>query len=424
MARAKLPEGFGRPYVRSDGRWVVPYTPKDAKVIKITIPRREPIRSAREALEWAAGKVLQQKIDGSLKPRTVRKDGPTIKELSEKWLKLRKPDEEVAGATYDGNKSHFDVHILPSLGAVPIALLEHVQGQTKLAEWLRKLKEQKGSKGHQTVRNIAASLRTFLDWAMSPEAGALLRENPTRTEWYKKLLPKRQKTDARFATLDDAPLNMATVQKMLDTKKVGLQWRARIALVFTAPLRDGEIAGLLISDIDLDAEIPFLDVNKACVLNHRDGHAKLGKTKKVWSNRRLPLHPAACAGIREWLDNGWEEFVGRPPKPTEPLFPRDDGKYGRPRSAHELRTALAKAKQPASVKGTEIHFHDARGCVATWLANAQVDSGLIRRFLGQAPVGAAEQNYFKGNLLPALAAAQSKIALVWNKDLPGGDEEE
>jgi integrase len=159
-------------------------------------------------------------------------------------------------------------------------------------------------------------------------------------------------------------------------------------------------------------------------LNHRDGHAKLGKTKKVWSNRRLPLHPAACAGIREWLDNGWEEFVGRPPKPTEPLFPRDDGKYGRPRSAHELRTALAKAKQPASVKGTEIHFHDARGCVATWLANAQVDSGLIRRFLGQAPVGAAEQNYFKGNLLPALAAAQSKIALVWNKDLPGGDEEE
>ena len=293
MAKLKLPEGFSAPYVRADGRWVVPYRPPGAKVIKLAIPRREPIRSATQAVEWAAGKILQQKIEGTLKPRAVSKDGPTVKELSEKWLKFRKPDQEVSGATYDGNQSHFDVHILPVLGDLPIATLEEVQGQTKLAEWLRKLKDKKGPKGHQTVRNIAASLRTFLDWAVSPEAGALLRENPTRNEWYKKLLPRRQKTDARFATLDDAPLNVAAVQKVLDTKRVELRWRARIALVFTAPLRDGEIAGLRIADVDLDADIPFVNISKACVLKssrrprkNRENQESMVQSKTPSSSRR------------------------------------------------------------------------------------------------------------------------------------------
>lgn len=419
MARSKLPEGFGKPYVRSDGRWVVPYTPKGEKVIKVTIPRREPIRSARDALEWAAASILQRKLDGTLKPRPACKDGPSIKELSEKWLKLRKPDEEISGATYDANLSHMDVHILPAFGDLPISAFEDVPGQKKLADLVRGLKERQGPKGAQTVRNIAATLRTFFDWATGPEAGSLLRGNPTRTEWFRRLLPRRQPTDARFATLEDAPLSPTQVQKLLDEGTIELQWRARIALAFTSPLRDGEIAGLRICDIDLDAEIPWIDIQKACVLNHRDGHAKIGKTKRVWSNRTLPLHQAARDGIKEWLDSGWEEFVGRPPKPSDPVFPRDDGAHGRPRSAEAFRTALESANLPTAIKGTPLHFHDSRGCVATWLANTHVegrfDGALIRRFLGQAPQGAAEANYFKGNLLPALAAEQKKITLVWPK---------
>jgi integrase len=418
MAKAKLTSGFGKPYVRGDGRWVVPYRPDSAsRIEKVVIPRREHIRSDREAIEWAAASVMQRKLDGTLKSRPVPKDGPTIKELSEKWLKLREPDQEISGATYDANRTHMVVHILPAFGDLPITTFEDVLGQKKLADWVRQLKERQGPKGAQTVRNISASLRTFLDWTSGPEAGALLRGNPTRTDWFRRLLPKRQQTDARFATLEDAPLTPAQVQKLLDTKTIELQWRARIALAFTSPLRDGEIAGLRICDVDLDAEIPWIDINKACVLNHREGHAKIGKTKRVWSNRTLPLHPAARDGIKEWIDFGWEEFVGRPPKPSDPVFPRDDGAHGRPRSAEKFRAALELANLPTSVKGTELHFHDSRGCAATWLAVLQVegrfDGALIRRFLGQSPQGAAERNYFKGNLLAPLAAEQRKITLVW-----------
>jgi hypothetical protein len=97
--------------VRSDGRWVVPYKAPGSQVIKVAIPRREPIRTGAQALEWAAGKVLQQRLDGSLKRRPVRTDGPTISDLGEKWLKLREPDNELAGSTVDNNRTHFQLHI-------------------------------------------------------------------------------------------------------------------------------------------------------------------------------------------------------------------------------------------------------------------------------------------------------------------------
>ncbi|HEU4407683.1 MAG TPA: tyrosine-type recombinase/integrase [Polyangiaceae bacterium] len=411
--RLIMPEGFGRPFVRSDGRWVVPYKPAGGETIKITIPRKEQVKTEKQALEWAAGKILQQKLDGTLPVRARAAEGPTIRQKYEDWMKLREPDDELAGATVDGNKTHFVLHILPKLGDLPVAVLAETSGQARIAGWLRDLRAAKGDKGRQTVRNVNSSFRAFLDWVQSPEAGALLAENPLRTEWARKMLPKRRKSDARFATSDDAPLSCIDIQAILNKVEISTRLRARIALAFTAPLRDGEIAGLRLRDVQKDAVIPFVDVHKACVANHKDGYAKLGRVKKEWSNRKLPLHPAAAAGLREWLNAGWEEFVGRPPAPDDPVFPRDDGHFARPKTARDFREALRTAGLPTSVQGTDLVFHDARGCAATWLVNAGVDGALIRRFLGQAPLGAAEERYFKGNLLPALAEAQKKITLVW-----------
>ena len=335
--------------------------------------------------------------------------------LSDEWLKKRKDDSDVAGATWDGNASHFEVHIWPAFGDVPVASFANTTTQAKLGEWIRKLKAQKGEQGRQTVRNIVASFRTFFDYVVSPEGKALLPANPLRAQWIANLLPKHKKTDARFATLDDAPFKPETIQAVLNNSRVALQWRARIALAFTSPARDGEIAGLQIKDVHFDAAIPFIDIHQSCVLNHRDGFAKIGKVKKEWSNRKLPLHPAASAGLRHWIDEGWEEFVGRPPEPIDPVFPRDDGNFGRPVSASFLREALALCGLPTELDGKNLHFHDARGCVATWLKNANVSDSLIRRFLGHAPIGAAETRYFKGNLLAALVEAHKVIALTWSK---------
>jgi integrase len=409
----KRPEGFGNPFPRADGRWVVPYQIGPNKWKPITIPKREAVKNEREALEWAAGAVLQQRIDGTLSKPRRKSDGPTVSEQYEKWLKLRKDDAEISGATYDGNKSHFEVHIKKKFGDTPVGAFSETTTKAQLGEWIRLLKAAKGNDGKNTVKNIVASFRAFFDFVVSPEGGALLEENPLRAEWSKRLLPKRKRTDARFATLEDAPLAPGAIQTVIDNEKVPLIWRARLALVFTDPLRDGEIAGLKLKDVYRDAPIPYLDVNKACVLNHKDGFAKLGPVKKVWSNRRLPLHPAAHAAVSAWLEQGWEEFVGRPPTPEDPVFPRFDGEHARPDSAEEFRNALKTCELPDEIDGKALHFHDARGCVATWLKNAHVSDSLIRRFLGHAPVGAAEDKYFKGSLLVPLVEAHKSIPLTW-----------
>jgi integrase len=412
-APKKRPDGFGNPFPRADGRWVVPYQIGPNKWKPITIPKREAVKNEREALEWAAGVVLQKRIDGTLDKLKTKNDGPSITEQYETWLKLRKDDPEVSGATYDGNKSHFEVHIKKKFGDLAVGAFSETATRAKLGEWIRALKIAKGPEGKQTVKNVVASFRSFFDFVVSPEGGALLEANPLREEWAKRLLPKRKRTDARFATLDDAPLTPAVIQTVLDSKKVSLMWRARLALVFTDPLRDGEIAGLKLRDVNRDAPIPYLDVNKACVLNHKDGFAKLGPVKKEWSNRKLPLHPAAHAAITQWLEEGWEEFVGRPPTADDPVFPRYDGEHARPDSAEEFRNALKACELPDTIDGKAVHFHDARGCVATWLKNAHISDSLLRRFLGHAPVGAAEEKYFKGNLLAALAEAHKSVPLRW-----------
>ena len=80
-----------------------------------------------------------------------------------------------------------------------------------------------------------------------------------------------------------------------------LERRARYALAFTSGCRDGEIAGLRLSDLDLDAAVPLFRVEQAVALVGKTGWATPNKTKTKGSKRAMPFHPAALAAIREWM---------------------------------------------------------------------------------------------------------------------------
>lgn len=136
----RRPENFGIPYQRADGRWVVPYRVAPNQWKPITIPKKEPVVGKQQALEWAAAKILNGRINGRIpKPRTTN-DGPSVRELFERWMKLREPDEELSAATISNNKSHFKIHVLPELGDTPVKSFGTIDGQKKIAEFIRKLK--------------------------------------------------------------------------------------------------------------------------------------------------------------------------------------------------------------------------------------------------------------------------------------------
>jgi hypothetical protein len=86
---------------------------------------------------------------------------------------LRDPDNDIAGSTVDNNRTHFDVHILPSLGDLPIAQLDGIDAKARLAEWIRQLKQQKGARGRQS-RNVGSLSRTI-------ECGILIVQGDLQT---------------------------------------------------------------------------------------------------------------------------------------------------------------------------------------------------------------------------------------------------
>ncbi len=409
--RPRKDPDIGRPFRRADGRWVVRYRVAPNQWRQKTIPAGEPVRTERQAAEWGSAWLAEKRQLGEVSPRSQQNEGPTVRELSKRWLKLRKAESDISEATKAANLSHFNNHIWPEFENCRVAGLAF-EG-ARLGKWIRRLK---GEKGKQTVRNIVSTFRSLLDFAKSPEAGQLLRDNPLRDEWFQKLLPKRNEAEGRQATIEYAPLKPEQVQKLLSSRKVPLVRRVRYAIVFTTPLRDGELAGLRWRDVDLDAEVPFFHVRQAVAIIGENGYATPQGPKSLWSRRKLPLHPAATQALLQWRDEGWEPFVCRRPDLHDPVFPRPDGGYRRPRSADDLATDLKACELPQQINGTKLHFHDARSCVSTWLTNEHVSEMLIRRLLGQAPRGAMEKNYIKRNdIMAALLEALKNIPLVWKR---------
>lgn len=411
--RSKRNDDIGNAFPRGDGRWAVPYRIAPNKWRQKPIPKQEGIRTKAQAEQWVAAWLVDQRLKGTLPKSRTRHEGPTVNELVEEYLGLRDPDADLAASTKGGNKSHFKCHILPEFGEDPVAGLPF-EGK-RLGAWVRRLKE---AKKPQTVRNIVSTFRVFLDYAMSPEAGELVAKNPLRDQWLMDLLPKRKKRDARSEKFEETPLSIKQVQKLITCPLLPLSRRVRYVLVFTLPARDGEIAGLRWQDLFLDAPIPFVRIRHAAALIGDDGHATLQKPKTDWSVRRLPLHPAAVAALREWKKDGWEMLVCRRPRATDPVFPRADGGLQRPRSAELLREDLATCKLPPTVNDTELRFHDARSCVTTWLSNSEVHPMYIRRLLGHAPQGAMEANYLRrDDVMDSLLKAVEKIPLKWFSEL-------
>jgi len=413
MGRKRSKGGdVGRAFRRADGRWGVPYWTAAGKPRQKTIPKKEPgIRSKKAAEAWVEAWLDERRLKGELPARSGRMGGPTVRKLAEQWLEKRDEvdPEDLAQATKSGNRSHLDKHILPVFGDDPVTALP--QEGARLSKWIAELKKVRAK---QTVRNVAATFTLLLDYAQSPDVGRILSHNPLREQWFKKLVPARKKREGRQEKIRDAVLAVEQAQQLLDCQDVEERHRVRYVVVFTAPMRDGELQGLRWQDIAFDGEIPFIGIRQAVAIKGQNGFASEQRPKEDWSIRKLPLHPAALAALKEWWEHGWERWTGRRPRRHDLVFPRPDRAPQRPRSAEDFVEDLKAADLPYRVNGIDVVFHDVRACVATWLVNEGVSEMLIRRFLGQAPVGAAEANYIKGNILPALREAVLKIKLEWS----------
>lgn len=395
-----MPEGASVFWRKDKKRWVLSYADPARGQPQKVIPKE--ITNQRAAEQWARAWLDAEGLRPTEALAQRRDEGPTVALCADRWLALLEKDSRVAPATLAGNRGHLHNHILPTFGARPIAGLE----VPELRAWLRALREK--IKGASTVRNIYYTMSSLYAAAMA-EGWVRHPSNVVAHPGVKNEVPD----------LDDSKevlrLPVAWAQTLIESPAISLERRARYSLAFTSGMRDGEIAGVRLKFLQLDAEVPVLKIFEAVAIIGAKGKggfakAKAPKTKK--SKRTLPVHPATVAALREWIETGWIALVGRAPGPEDFLFPGLNGRGARPRSAELIRYDLAAVGLPIDLEGQPIEFKATRSSFSSWLDAEDVPRERIKRLLGHAARDVTEAHYTKRDL-EQLMAAVLVIPLVW-----------
>lgn len=85
------------------------------------------------------------------------------------------------------------------------------------------------------------------------------------------------------------------------------------ATLYLTGIRIGEFCGLRVSDFDR-SRVPLAKLTIA-----RQYSGRRTKTRVL---KEMPVHPVLMDALLRWLDETWPALFGRPPEPTDLIFPR------------------------------------------------------------------------------------------------------
>ncbi len=378
-------------FKRKDGRWVLAVAEGGnwKKVRQQTAPKE--IRAERDAKAWAEIRLAEITQAGGVVVRDPRA-GILVKEAWPTIRKVRAAHPDIRTSTIKNYDTHLKKHILPRLGNAPMALVD-------VPEARQFIRDVRAAVAANTCRNVFSTARML--WDSAAGEGLIKIQNPFRTQPVIAELPAAKTKAGKVIAL-----TVEEIQVLLDCPLVPLARRARYALAVTAGLADGELAGLTWGATFRGV----LDVTQA---NARfDG---IGQTKTENRVRKIPLHPAAAAALRQWFHEGWEPLVRRKPKPQDIIFPDADGNAERPRSARLLRADLERAGLASTTDGGHnFTFHALRRTFSTTLRRAGVDVETRGALMGHAGKTVTERNYTDEELAP-LREAVGRIPLEWNE---------
>ena len=178
-------------------------------------------------------------------------------------------------------------------------------------------------------------------------------------------------------------------------------------------MAEGELSALRwddLHDVAKDTEIPTAKVTKAL----RQSRARLrhawAPTKTENRVRVLPVHSlAAGAPLRAW-HAGWADSWAAPGRIRSGLPERRGRGTWRPNMATMLREDLLAAGLPDRYEGHPYTAHATRRSFATWLSEAAVAEGTIKRLMGHA-AGDVTALHYTAQTLRTLRDAVESIKL-------------
>ncbi len=262
---------------------------------------------------------------------------------------------------------------LPRLGDFPIDGID----RDAIAKWVIWLSEQKTIRGTLTRPKTIANAHGLLSSIMESAVAAGHRQaNPC----HKMRLPKGTKFEGVFLTREE-------FNRLLDA--IPEKHRDMVHMTANPGMRWGEVTAITWADVDPDAPVPTVRINKAW--KRGPAGPVLGQPKSSKSNRLISLPPDVVARLRARRDDSPAEhpvFMGRP---------RGDSRTPAIHHTHWHPSVWKPAVAKAGVH-PETRFHDLRHSHASWLIAEGVSLPYIQQRLGHESINTTINVY--GHLSP------------------------
>jgi len=269
----------------------------------------------------------------------------TFGQYLEAWL--ASAPANYAGKTFERFESMAKLHLLPALGAIPLARLSPMDLRYAYAQWRKKLSAQTVLHHHRLIHRVLG--QAVEDRLIPRNAAAFSRSNR----------PRAPRAETRFFSSDEIVTLLQTAQ--------GNPLRPLIVMALATGARRGELLGLKWSDVNF--ERGTVAIRRALEQTRR---GVIEKTPKNGKSRMLPLPASAM----ELLQRRRGTHAN-----TDYIFPGPNHDAWTP---HKVTDRFRELCRKAKIVGGS--FHSLRHTAATQMLELEVPPKVVQERLGHSTI--------------------------------------
>jgi integrase len=359
---------FGSVRKRASGNYRADYAnpTKGAKPLRIGAPHTFATKTAARAwldqvhadIERGVWKSpARQEADRKEAERLAREAGRTFGDYAETWFHTR----TVAKSTADGDRSRLDVHLLPQWGTTPIRSITTPQ----VREWIANTLNTVGPGARKKAFDL------FKQVMRAAEEDDVIPKSPVKRNMLGTSKGQDLKPSQRHRSRALTPDELARLAREMPDHQGTMT-----LLMGITGLRLGEVRGLRVSDLDLDAGT--LRVERSV---GDDGRNRAESTPKTDAGTRtLQLSPNMVTVLREHV-------AGVMRGNDAPLFPSSRNPKN-PVAKRTVELNMQRACQRAGIPHTSPH--DLRHTAASFAGRVEgINPKDVQAMLGQSTPGMA-----------------------------------